>query len=456
MRFLFFLVWIFYSFIFYFFYTFSLNKDIFFNDLVNQKNIRIMWLDEKIIFSWNNEIIIQSFFWNLLVEIIVFFIISVWLFVLFSHKDEKKIKNNSEKNPKKSQEIDNHNHEKSVVYKKNFKIILDKLSYYFWFILFYLSLYFITFKFEDFKFSYLIFFINIIIFLFFYFSNFSKISRDFLKVNSILFSLGYIFSYFYIIFSKQDIFIFMDFINSILIVFTFIFLIYYDKFIKKSSNFDNVIIIHFSLYLLSFLLFYFFKLDLSQNIFYYITILFSLFGVIWFNILPNFDIFKSDRKVFKYIWINFTYLWIITWIWYLFFEFSFIIFLTLFLQIFYNFFIHLKFSNYISYVFWNLISIFLPIYYILNFEILYYWDFKFIIFLLVFSYILVILTYFLNAKLYLDYYITHFFSYILNISWIILFLFFIDFELFHIWIILFLESIYFFWSYYRLTNKITI
>jgi len=62
MRYLFLFLSILYSFIFYVFWTFSLNKNLFFKDLEVKENIRNLSLSDSIIFSDSGTLIIQSLF----------------------------------------------------------------------------------------------------------------------------------------------------------------------------------------------------------------------------------------------------------------------------------------------------------------------------------------------------------------------------------------------------------
>lgn len=461
MRLLFLLVWLLHSFIFYYFYTYSLNKDLYLNDLINPKNITILSLKDNIIFSWQNNIVMQSFFWNIAIEVWFFIFLTLFLIFLFTNVKSRHSWQKIDFNHDEDISDDNENTEseaktwffKSIFNLDNFKYFIKKFSYYFWFLLFYVSLYIISLSFPQISFSGFILFLNILIYLYFFASKFSQISRDFLKVNSILFSVWYLISYIFIIYTNINFFSWIDFFNSFLIIFSFPTLIYYDKFVLENKQYDNTIVVHFSLYIFWVFLFYFYHYLLNENLVFYLSILCSLFGLFWFEYIPKIKLFENDYLIFRYIWIIFNYFWILFWIIYLFINFSYLIFIILLWQAIYNFYIHKNYTNYISFI----ISIFLFLYciyfFIFNFSIFDFKSIEFFYFNLILSILLIIYTYLFKAEIYLDYFIIHIFSYLINIIWIILFFVFIKFEILYIWILLFVESIYFFLSYFRLTKK---
>lgn len=439
MGYLFFFISLLYSFIFYLFYIFSHKKDIYLQPTDTSLNIINLSFSDKIIFSSSDTIVIQSIFWNLIYEVILFFIIGLFLFFYFtSFKKEEKIQ------PTEHVEVKTHS---------NITKILQYFSYYIGFILFYLSVYLISSSFDFITFSTFIFIINILIYLLFFASKFSKISKDFLRINSILFSLFYIINYVYIIIIDQNYFVFIDFINTFLILLIFPTLLYHDKKIAKKDNFDYATLVHFSVYVLSVFLFYFYFYVLHQNLIFWMSFIATLFGIIWFEILPKVHFLHKDKIILRYIGIIMSYLGIIFWIIYLSFSFSIIILAILLLQIFYHFYIHKKYTNYISLFLWVFLFYYVIYYIVLYYEIL---DFKSIFFLvlgLILSFISVIFTYIFKAKILLDYYIIHLFAHIVNIVSIINFLIFNKVEILHIWVLLLLESIYFFLSYNKLNPQ---
>lgn len=171
MRYLFFLLSILYSFIFYVFYSFSQKKDIFWNELDINQSIINLSLRDSIIFSTWDTIILQSIFWNLLFEIIIFFIISIFLFFYFSSANNENIWEKKEKSAFSN-----------LFTFKNLVFFLRKFSYYIGLILFYISLYLISLSFHFFSFSFFILLVNILIFIFYFTSQFSLLSRNFLRI----------------------------------------------------------------------------------------------------------------------------------------------------------------------------------------------------------------------------------------------------------------------------------
>ncbi len=444
MRYLFFFLSLLYSFIFYVFYVFSLNKDIFLNDLDAKKNILNLSLSNSVVF-WNDSVfIIQSFFWNLLYEVIIFLFLWLILFFSFSKKDLESETGLDERPVSDSEKV-------QIFTFKNFVKVLKKFSYYVWFILFYLSFYLISLSFPIVSFSVFIFVVNIVIYILFFASKYNSVVRDFLRINSIIFSLFYLISYFYIITLDNNYFHLVDFINSFLILLIFPTILYFDKKISKKENFDSSLIVHFSAYIFWVFLFYFYFYIFHQNLVFWVSFISTFFGIIWFEILPKLEILKKSKIVLRYIWIIFSYIWILFWIIYLsFFDFSLIIFLILLLQSVYNAFIHRKYVNYISLFIWIFLLIYLFYYAIIYFNIIDYRSLGFLVLGFIISFLIIILTYAVKLKMFFSYYVIHFFSYLINIITIIIFFIFNNFDVLYIWILLLLESIYFFLSYYKL------
>lgn len=437
MRYLFFFISFLYSLIFYFFYTFSQKKDFFLNPINSNYNVINLSIFDSIIFSSSDTIVIQSLFWNLMFEVIIFFIIWIFLFFYFWVFEKKQ----------KEVNLNKHN-EKQI--KFSITKIIKNFSYYIWFILFYVSLYLITSSFDFINFSVFIFIINIVIYILFFVSKFSNISKDFLRINSIIFSIFYIVNYIYILISDINYFHLVDFINSFLILLIFPTLLYYDRKIQKKDYFDTTVLIHFSFYIFIFFLFYFYFYLLHQNLIFWISFVSTFFWILWFEILPKMNFLKKDKITLRYIWIFFTYIWILFWIVYLIFDYSLVILLILLLQTFYNLFIHKKYTNYVSLFLWIMLLFYVFYYTILHFNIIDYRSTNFLILGLFLSFFWIILTYIIKTKHIFDYYIIHLFCHILNIITLIIFFMFNNFELINIWILLLLESVYFFLSYIKL------
>lgn len=441
MKYLFFLISFLYSFIFYAFWTFSNNKDLLLNDLENTKNIVNLSLKDSIIFSDSSTFVIQSLFWNLLFEVIIFFLIWILLFFYFSKSSPKT-------DEVKEEDIEE---KPSILNKKDLLILSKKFSYYIWFVLFYISFYLISLGFPIISFSFFILIINIVIYIIFFASNFSSLSRNFLKINLIIFSFFYLLNYFFILFTNNNYFTIVDFINSFLILLIFPTLLYFDKQKDKKERFDNTLLVNFSFYIFWVFLFYFYYYLFHQNLVFWICVISTFFWIIWFEYLPKINLFKKDKITLRYIWIALTYIWIVFWLIYLwFFDFSIFVLLVLAIQSFYNLYIHKKYSNYISLFLSQFIIIFLFYYVIINFNLIDYKSFHFLVLGLILSFLIIIYTYIAKFKEFFSYYVIHSFSHIINIFSIIIFFVFNDFDITYTWILLLLESIYFFLSYYKL------
>lgn len=441
MRYLFFLLSILYSFIFYLFYAFSHKKDLFWNDLDFDKEIVTLSLRDSIIFSNTDTLIIQSFFWNLFIEMLFFLFLAFFLFFYFAPFEEP------EKKWEKASLF------LKIFSKENIILFYQKSSYYIGFILFYLSLYLISLGLDGIDFSYFILSVHIIIFWYFLVSKFSHISRIFLRINSIIFSLFYLLSYLFVIFTGENIFSAIDFINGFLVLLIFPVLLYYERNFSQKKLFDNSLLIHFSLYIFGFLLFYFYIYIFKENLLFWISLISIALGMIWFEVLPKNTLFQKEELILKYIGINFSYFGIFTGMLYFFFGFSWILYLVLIWQIAYHFYIHHKYSNYISVIFWLLVGVFIFFYSIVHFEIISMKSLVFILFTLFVSLVGILVTYLYEFKHDIDNYIVHIFSHIINIFWVICFLIFQPFQVLYIWILLLFESIYFFTSYHKLNPK---
>lgn len=441
MKYLFLLISFLYSFGFYVFYVLSQNKNILLKDLEEKKNILNTSVFDSQILSSPDMIIFQSFFWDLRIEAIAFFLIWIFLFFYFWATQEEKEDVKEEK--------------KSFLTKQLILFFLKKFSYYIGFILFYIALFLVSKGFHFIDFSGFIFGVSLVIFIFFFASKYSKISLDFLKINSFCFSLVYIFQYIFIMISGNNTFWILDSINSLFIILTFIILLYVDKNIHHKKTFDYSLMAHLSVYVFFVVLFYLSIFFVDKNLLYWMVFISTFFGIIWFEILPKLKIFTSQIVVLRYIGILFSYFWIFLWILFLFLQESRMIIALLIFQAAYHLFIHKKYINIISYAIAFFVGIFCLNYTLLSFEIFLLWDFGYFIFLLLLSYIWVGGSYFFKTKTSFDRYVIHIFSHILNIFAVFLFFYFHykDFELFHIWLLLLWESLYFFASYYKLQKK---
>jgi hypothetical protein len=441
MNLLIFLVSVIFYLIFYFFYIASNNKNIFGYD-------------------FSSDIYFSSLSWNLIVESILFIILWVSFYMYFSDFSFKKevkpdlwdesigIKENSSKS-----------YSKYILCKK---VIISFLLnffreylYYIWFIFFYLSIFIIFKSFDISSFSYVILFINILVLVAFFLTGKFFIFRDFIKVNTIIFSIYYVFVYLFNFTTQNLGFFVLDIINSIFILIFFILTFYNDKNILNKKQIDNSLLFYFFLYIFLFLS-YIVWIFISKQYFNLNLLLIIFYSSLFLNILMYFylskvEFFKENKVFIRIISFLFWYIASIFAIIYsIKYSLDFKMGASLIYLIIFNFFVHKKFENYISFFTSNLLTSF--IIYFLYYKMFYIEDngLTFLILSLFLSLEAIILTYFYKFKYNFDYYFFHIYSYIINIISIIMYLILFKIDLFTLWIIFFIESIYIFLSYYRL------
>lgn len=412
MSFLLFFISILFSSIFYFFYVLS------------KKEIVFSALDFPV-----NQFVSLS--WNLLIESWFFFIIWIIFLIIFTSFLNKK---------------------KDVLYNPYvfnfFKNNFNKILYYVGFILFYSSLYIIL-KDLSFKFSYIIFIINILILSSFYITKKFFILSDLLKINTIIFSSIYIFLYLNIFITKFNSFIFIDFLNSLLIFTSFFITLYSDKFLLKKKS-DSWFLIHLFVYIFFFLIFYFSKI--FENIYLLISIFGFILNFYIFHFLKKIEFFKNSLTTLKIIGIFISYLSIISGIIYLYnYSFNYFIVSILLYLSFFNFKIHKSYENYISFSFFLAGFYFLIFYFYFNFE---YRINHNNVHLSIFTFLVAILTvfstYIYHYEWIFDYYLMLFLAFVINIFSTIFFFYTNSFDLLNLWIILLFDSITIFLSYYKI------
>lgn len=449
MKYLFLVISFLYSFIFYLFYLYSNWKNFYFFEFLNNNQINHYSLRDPIIYSvdFKEHPYIQSIFWNLIIETVFFILVWIMFFLYFSpsvKKEEKKVSIKNELLIKYSQ----------INFKEIFMKFLNKFSYYIGFILFYISLYFVSLWLEI-KFLNFILILNILVILWFFLSKFNDFARIFLRINSIIFSFLYIFLYLYIFFTNNNFFSIVELFNSILIIFSFLILLYFNKKNILKNKYDNIILTHFIIYLFFVFLFYTNYYLFESDLFFSLIIQSSIFWVLLFEFLPKNKYLINNKLILKYIWILFSYLSTVLSFIFILIDFNKIVFLLLIFYIFYNYYIHFKYVNYISF-FLFIFGLYFIIVYSLNyfFGILYN-TLIFLIFSIAFSYFLILFTYLKNFKILFDIYFLHFFSYFINIISILVFIFtnFSNLTFTYIGFLLFFESLYFFISYNRLYNN---
>lgn len=389
----------------------------------------------------------SSFPFSLLLEIILYLFSWFILFFTFLNINTKK-------------KISNNSHNKEII-KPNFVLdkkqiiqIIQKFSYYIWFLLFYVSL-FIFAKFntvQEINFSYFIIIINTLIIWFFFLSNKNNLSFDFLKINSHIFSFFYIILFFHIFITGYNYLWIIDFINNSFLISSFILSIYFSK---NKTIYNNLNLSYFSMYLFLIIIFYtnFYLLPYFwiQNLLFSIWIFSSIFSYILFDYLPKIRIFKKDIILFRLLWIIFLYIWILFSISYLLFNsMNFLVIIVLFLSIFFNYYIHKKLENYLSFIIGIFTFLFIFYYIVFNsFWFSFYKEISFFIISFILSFSFIGLVYKFKFKYIYDYYIIIFASYFINILSSLIYII-NNFDVLSFATILFLDSIYFFASYYKM------
>ncbi len=413
---------LFFAVIFNFFYTLSVGKDFFFNN---------GW------FTYN----LESLSGNLFIEIFIFILLGAFFFFYFSDF-RKKEEEGLESEKSLSFDI-------IAVFLKNF---FKKYLYFFWFLFFYVST-FIIFRNYDISFSYFIFIINCIILVLFLFTNKKLfIIRDFIKVNTVLFSTAYIAIYNFSFFWWNTQFLVIDFINSFFLLALFLVSISFDIYFFKLKKINSFFVSYFSVFLFFFLVFNFSLSFSSLSFVFAITSFFLSF--LFFYIFPEINIFQKNITPLRYISLILNYISIISSFLFLQFHgFNIYIFFILFVLWIFNFYVHKRFQNYISFFFWYsslLVAIFSS-----YFHYLFFGSQKYIYFL-IFTFILeffsILLTFFIQLKNIYDYIIIYIFSYLIIFFWVVYFFVLNGFDIFTFWVILLLLSFSIFLTYYKINS----
>lgn len=326
---------------------------------------------------------------------------------------------------------------------------LDRFSFYFGSILFYLSLYFLW-RYFSIHFSYIIFGVSFFITSSFFLSHKSSFVYDLFKTNTNLFSLIYMILYSYIIIENNNFFMLIDFINSISIIAAFVVLMYYNK--AKNKKLDSVVLVYFFVYLFAVLLFYAYIYILQRNLLYWLSFLSLGYWWILFLWLPSVKLFQKKSYLLRLIWILFIYLGNVLSIIYLVtYWFNYSLCALLLLSIGFNYYTHTLYRNYISFLLSVFTLIFLIYYFLIHFGIITsYKSLAVLITSIIISIALVTCTYIIKLKLKYDYYLIHCLSYTINIISTLLYLLTNPFNSVTIWVIFLIDSIYFYLSYFKL------
>lgn len=397
-------------------------------------SINSKWIN--IISSKKESIYYLDSFFDLKITSLVFFWLWALFFLYFSDFSRLKIWDNIK--------IDYRQIPSNIVkFCKNY-------LYYIWFILFYFALYFILKDFTFFQPSLFIFVLNLVIIILFFITNRFFIFKDFIKINTILFSLYYIFYYIYYSYLLINLFTPLDLLNQISVLSFFLLTIYNDKRLLNKDFADSSLIFYFFVYIFWFL--YFYLKWFSQSS-YLVSLIWFFLSFFIYNFLVKISFFSKNVITLKYLSIIFLY---ISSIFSIFFSIkywvSFLILFILFYSFLFNFRIHNRYQNYIS-LFFSLSSIFFLFYYIF---FKYFYIEKSIInlslflwlFLLI-SFLTILFTYFYKIRYFWDYYFYSIFSYIINIFTVSFFFYKSSFDFFTFWVILLFESMFIFLSYYR-------
>jgi hypothetical protein len=447
MNLLIFLISIIFYLVFYFFYIVNNNKNIF----------------NYTFSSW--DIYFSSLSWSLIIEAIGFVILWIVFFIYFSDFSLKRKIYLWNKNIKIKENNDNLSKKYFLDRKKItsfLSIFFKEYLYYIWFISFYLSIFIIFKSFDISNFSYVIMFINILVLIAFFLTGKFFIFRDFIKINTIIFSIYYVFIYLFY-FATQNLWFFaIDIMNSIFILILFLLTFYDNKNGINKKEIDKPLLFYFFLYIFLFLSYivwvfinkYSFPINIYLIIFYSSLVL----NIFMYFYLSKIKLFKKNKIFIRVISFLFWYVSSIFAMMYLIeYWLNFKILFFLVYLIIFNFFIHNKFENYISFLFSNLLITFIIYFWYLY---MYYIEDDGLIFIILSIFMsleTIIFTYFYKFKYDFDYYFLHIYSYFVNIISIVMYLILFKIDLFVLGIIFFIESIYIFLSYYRLKqikNKI--
>jgi len=387
-----------------------------------------------------------SLSWNLIIETIIFFII--WFFLFFSFSNFS-FEEKNKSIPKKYKLNINFN-----VLLKLIQLFVKKYLYYIWIIFLYVSFYIILKYYWYTNFSYFILFLNIVVLLLFFITNKFLLFRDFIKINTIIFSLYYIIVFVISLFFHPIFLWKIDTLNTILVFSFFILTFYNDKNLLNNKKSDLALTWNFFIYSFLFLIYY------LKNYIWNIALSIEVVSIFLFSFIYFFitkiNFFKNNVKLLKVISILISYISIFSAFYLLSInEYVFISLLNIFYIAIFNVFIHYKYQNYISFLIFFLWIIYIVFYfYFKNLYLLDSW-FIFLWLWLGLSLELIIYTYFYNLKYKQDYYFIHIISYLISFFTIVYYFYHFSFDLLVLGIILFVIALIALLSYFKL-NKIEI
>ena len=415
-------------------------------------------LGQKVFLWWQEHFVwVTSISWNLFIETLVFLGAGIVMFGLFSNFS---LFNKKEIEYEDDEYEGEYIEKESLLQRFSISVFLKKYLYYIGFILFYFSIFIILKSVWISDFSYFILILNIIIWILFFLTNKAELFRDFIKINTILFSLYYIFLYLYLLFFREQSVVFIDTLNTLFILSFFVITIYSDSKILKRDNSDNAIVLYFFLYTFivsSYYIKWFFS-NQWKDFLQVIVFISCLFNVIIYFFLQKLHFLENSKYLLRALSIFFSYIWVLFWIPILLMSTTWLalsniaIFAILIYSLVFNYIIHQKFQNYISF-FFSLFTAFFLLYFsvfqisLLNEMNFIKWEIIVTFFL---SFSLVSVTYIYNMKYIYDYTFLHFCAYLVSILWIIYYFYYADFAILDLWIVLLLWSVLVFLSYFKL------
>ena len=408
----------------------------------------------------NHFIGISSISGNLFIESIVFLFIGIFLFFSFSNISFFRKKIPEELNEEGETE---YVEKESILKKINFTLFFKKYLYYIGFIFFYSSIFLILKSFWISDFSYFILFLNIIIAILFFITSKAELFRDFIKINTILFSLYYIFFYIYSLFFNDNWALIIDIINTVCILCFFVINFYSDSKILKRRDSDSVLVLYFFLYI--FIVFSYYAktlFDFQKKDFLYIIIfVWFIFNIFIYVFLQKVRFLKNSKYMLRALSFLFIYISTLFWIFVLIDNYSWnflkniTVWIILLYSITFNYSVHQKYQNYIS-LFLSLLTAIFLVYFVIAkyclYQDIYFLKWELIITFFI-SLSLVVFTYIYRLKYSFDYFFLHICAYLVNILWIVYYFYYANFDILDFGRILLLDSILIFLSYFKL-NKI--
>lgn len=329
---------------------------------------------------------------------------------------------------------------------------LKRNLYFIAFWLLYFGLYFILWPSLAYDFWYFILIVSMLILFAFFLSERFILFRDLIKINTLLFSLYYIFWYIYILITWDNYFSAIDLLNQILIVIFFILNIYYDTSLLQEKIYDAVLVWYAISYTFLFLVFY----SSQANIWVLTGAIYIWF---WASLLlrniVHLSFFRSNKAIIKVFSILMGYLSLLSVMLYFAIEdFQFIMWGIMTYLIFDTLITHIKYQNYLSFIIWCFGLLFFYFYFYFNilnnYEIGGYIFMTYSYFLYFFAILLWYIQRFPYSRDIIFLYTIFYLSSLLGIAYS---LFTFSFELFDFWVMLLLQSILTFMVYYKINNS---